>query len=161
METELSAKDMRDLTDGQFAALRELNVSEYQEVLGKSFLESIDDWENASPGTVLGLCFFFADQPVGLTLFRRSEPSGPCAASIHGLKIATPWQGRGWGRLAFRLAVENLKKAWPETEKLVLAVDADNAPAIAVYRGFGMNDSGPVFEGPNGKEHRMEITLST
>ena len=29
----------------------------------------------------------------------------------------------------------------------MLAVDADNAAALAVYRAFGMKDSGAIYEG--------------
>ena len=162
MELDLSIVDMNELKETQFATLRESKVSERQEVLGKSFAESIEDWETAPRDRILGLCFLSEDQPVGLALFSRpqqfSEPPVP-TASIHGLKIAAPWQGRGWGHLAFRLAIDQLQRSWPEIETLKLSVDAENTAAIAVYRTFGMNDSGPVFQGPNGLEHRMEVSL--
>lgn len=159
MTEKLSAMDMTELTEHQFAVLQKLKVSAHQEVLGKSFLESIKDWEDASKDEVLGLCFTISENPVGLTLFRRQAPPQSDTVSIHGLKIALPWQRRSYGHKAFRLAIEALKSKWPEISLLVLAVDAENLPAIAVYRGFGMKDSGPIFEGPNGKEHHMEFSL--
>ena len=160
MSRVLVVKSLNEITAAQFAALRALKVSEHQEVLGKSFLESITDWEDAPKDEVLGLCFLLGGEPVGLTLFKRPMKSLPQVVSIHGLKIATPWQGQGLGHLAFRLAVDHLINAWPEAAILKLAVDAENASALAIYRAFGMTDSGPVFEGPNGSEHRMEISLT-
>lgn len=158
MNKELAVKNMNELTAPQFAALRVLTVSDHQEVLGKSFLESISDWEAAGQDKVLGLCFLLEEQPIGLVLFSKHRA---CTASIHGLKIATPWQRRGFGHLAFSLAVDQLKVVWPDIALLKLAVDAVNTPAITIYRSFGMNDSGPIFQGPNGKEHRMELQFKS
>lgn len=156
MIPDLAVINMNELTAPQFAALRALTVSAHQEVLGKSFEESIEDWESADHNHVLGLCFLIKDQPVGMTLFEK-QPAH--TASIHGLKIATPWQRQGLGHLAFRLAVDQLKVAWSDIRILKLAVDAENTPAIMIYRAYGMSDSGPIFKGPNGQEHRMELQL--
>lgn len=155
--------DMAALTAEQFEALSRLKVSERQEVLGGSFQESIEAWETAARDQALGLCFLREDRPIGLTLFKRPPLSPPwvsaTAASIHGLKIATPWQGQGWGHTAFQAAVGRMCKAWPDVTHLMLAVDAENAAALSVYRAFGMADLGSIFEGPNGLEHRLEISL--
>ena len=156
MSKDLTVKNMSELTTGQFAALGALTVSEHQEVLGKSFKESIEDWESAHHDKVLGLCFLLDGHPVGLVLFMQHPPH---TASIHGLKIAIPWQRQGFGHIAFGLAINQLKIAWPDIKLLKLAVDAVNTPAVTIYRTFGMNDSGPVFQGPNGMEHRMELQL--
>jgi RimJ/RimL family protein N-acetyltransferase len=156
MVQDLAVKNMNELTAAQFASLQNLTVSAHQEVLGKSFNESIEDWRSAIHDQVLGLCFLIEVQPVGLTLIKK-QPSH--SASIHGLKISTPWQGRGLGHRAFRLAVDHLKIAWPDVTLLELAVDAENLPAITIYRAAGMSDSGPVFQGPNGREHHMKLQL--
>jgi len=81
-----------------------------------------------------------------MTLFKQ-PPLSPSwvaenAATIHGLKIATPWQKQGFGHTAFALAIDALKNEWPLISKLMLAVDADNTAAIAVYRAFGMAQCG-------------------
>ena len=159
MANEFSVKDLCALTEGQLAALRKLRVSEHQEVLGKSFLESVADWDNAPEGEVLGLCFLLDVQPIGMTLFRRQNALKSRTVSVHGLKIAIPWQRRGYGHQAFLQAVAHMKSVWPDAETLKLAVDAKNTPALAIYRRFGMSDSGPAFDGPNGKEHHMEKSL--
>ena len=162
LRTDLHVENLTDLTGPQLAAVGALQVSERQAFQGKSVQESLEDWRQGPPDQILGLCFLQADQPVGMTVFQRpptSKRGDSTVASIHGLKIATPWQGRGWGHAAFRLAVRRLKQEWPATTILTLAVDADNHAAIAVYRAFGMTDSGPVFEGNHGPEHRMEVSL--
>ena len=41
----------------------------------------------------------------------------------------------------------------------MLAVDADNAAALPVYRASGMDDSGSIFEWCNGCEHRYTLSL--
>ena len=162
-DSDLGVRNLVELTEAELDALGTLRVSEAQEVLGKSFQESLDDWQKGPPDQVLGLCFLFHNLPVGMTLFKRPPPMpsqvSPATASIHGLKIGTPWQGRGWGHKAMKLAVSSLKQGWPSIRLLRLAVDADNHAALAVYRGFGMADSGPVFEGRRGREHHMEVSL--
>lgn len=159
MSKDLHVSAIEALSDEQWVELRQLEVSERQEVLGKSFLESIEDWELAPKDRVLGLCFLIDQCPIGLVLFRKQVRPEVGNISVHGLKIALPWQRQGYGHQAFREAVEYVKRKWPDTRMLNLAVDAENKPAVAVYRGFGMADSGPVFDGPNGKEHHMEMSL--
>ncbi len=160
---ELTVRDMSTLDATRLAALAALRVSERQDFLGGSFEESLEAWRAGSADSMLGLCFFWADRPVGLTLFKRPPLSpawvAPEAASLHGLKIATPWQGRGWGHEALRISVARLRRHWPEVTTLVLEVDAENAAALAVYRGLGMSDRGPVFAGAHGPEHRMRLSL--
>ncbi len=156
MSNDLVVKHISELTDTQFKALGKLTVSKHQEVLGKSFRESIEDWELAPKDQVMGLCFILDNQPIGITLFKKISAN---TASIHGLKIATPWQGKGFGHRAFRLAIDELKMNWIDISLLKLAVDAENTAAIRVYRAFGMKDSGPIFEGPNGQEHRMALEI--
>lgn len=159
MKTELTILEMAALSDQQWDALRQSTVTERQEVLGKSFLESIEDWKRADQDQVLGLCFLIDDMPVGLVLFNRSGQNDPDIISIHGLKITVAWQRQGYGHAGFRDAIAYVKGKWPDARRLRLAVDAENQPAVAIYRGFGMDDSGPIFDGPNGKEHHMEISL--
>ncbi|MBV2359097.1 GNAT family N-acetyltransferase [Thalassococcus sp. CAU 1522] len=161
MSNELSLMEIGALSDKQFTALRQLRVSKRQEVLGKSFLESIEDWEIAPREQVLGLCFVIHESPVGMVLFRRQAAPEDQRISVHGLKIALPWQQKGYGHQAFRQAMQYVRDVWPDTELLSLAVDAENKPAVAVYREYGMSDSGPIFDGPNGKEHHMEVSLRT
>ena len=154
--SDLSVKEIGSLTIQQFEALCALQVSDRQAFQGKSFNESLSDWEQAEPGQTLGFCVLSGAGPVGMILFAR----GPQAsASVHGLKIATPWQGRGWGHLAFQLAMAGLRQAWPEITRLSLAVDADNPAALAVYSRFGLKPNGPPRTGKHGPEHHLHMAL--
>lgn len=153
----LTVTPLTALPGPQLARLRALQVTERQAFHGKSFAESLDDWRASPPDLCLGLAVLQGETPVGMVLFKR-RATGGTFASLHGLKIALPWQGRGWGHVALELTVAALRDHWPETRRLTLAVDADNAAALAVYRRFGMADSGPRA-GRHGPEHHMTRAL--
>ena len=161
----LDVCNFTQLTNAQRAVLTALNLSDHQEFLGGSFRESMDAWTAGPASHVLGHCFLIGGTPVGLTLFKRPPQSPdwvpPDAVSLHGLKIATPWQGQGLGKTAFRLALMQLKRDWPATTKLVLATDAENDEALSIYRGAGMTDSGAIFDGNHGREHRLHLSLAS
>ena len=159
----LELRNLLELTKAQMAALSALKVSDHQEFLGGSFLESLTAWNEGPSSHVLGHCFMSGSEPVGLTLFKR-PPLSPdwvpsYAVSLHGLKIATPWQGQGLGQKACRLAIDQLQRDWPASTVLMLAADAENAAALTVYRSMGMTDSGPIFDGNHGLEHRLHLSL--
>lgn len=73
MAHELAAVDINALTEGQFTELRHLTVSEHQEVLGKSFLDSIEDWENACEGQDLSRTAANPQSLIGKALALRSR----------------------------------------------------------------------------------------
>lgn len=160
---ELEAQDMAEFPEHQLAALAALEVTAHQEDLGGSFRGSVAEWQTEKSDDVLGLCFLYQQLPVGMVLLKRPPQSPPWASvsavSLHGLKIAQDTQGLGLGKRAFKLAVANARDKWPAAKSLVLAVDAGNDPALAVYRGFGMSDSGPIHNGRIGWEHRLEVPL--
>jgi len=163
--TDLEVRNLTTLLYSEVEALGKLEISEWQEIKGGSFTESIEAWQSGEADQILGLVFLLENQLVGMTLFKRPplSPSwvSPEAATIHGLKISTSQQGQGFGHKAFALAIHKLKEEWPSITKLMLAVDADNTAAIAVYRAYGMIEYEPICEGPNGLEYRFEISLST
>lgn len=159
----LTAIDIAALQVALRSRLASLRVDAVQEDLGGTFKGSLSEWEAATPRDILGLGFFLGNEPVGIVLLKR-PPLSPDwvnddSMSLHGLKIAADWQGRGLGRAAFGLALQQGRAKWPEIKQLALAVDAGNEPALAVYRGYGMTDSGPVFRGRIGLEHRLELTF--
>jgi RimJ/RimL family protein N-acetyltransferase len=161
--TKITIHNMDTLKEHQLVELAGLHVSDRQAFQGRSFDESVADWRNGSRENILGLCFAHGGALVGIVLFNRPpKTAGGLAAdtaSVHGLKIATPWQGQGWGHLAFRLAVQALQDTWPSTKELVLSVDADNTAALAVYRAFGMIEAGPVVVGKHGPEYHLSLSL--
>ncbi len=126
----LEVRNLAVLSGCEIGELAKLQISDWQEIKGGSFEESLDAWHAGPKDQMLGVVFFLENSPVGMTLFKR-PPLSPSwasrsAATIHGLKIVTPWQGRGLGHQSFKLAVDHLRKEWPAITKLMLAVDADN-----------------------------------
>ena len=162
--TDLEIRDLAMLSNSQIETLGSLEISQWQEIKGASFAESIEAWQSEESQKILGFCYLLEGQLVGMVLFKR-PPISPAwvpaeAATVHGLKISTPWQRQGLGHRAFELAISKLKEQWPDIKKLMLSVDADNTAAIAVYRAYGMTEYEPVRKGNNGPEYRFEVLLS-
>ena len=160
----LYAVDLGTLSFDELAELSSLDVLKVQEDFGGTFSGSVEEWKRRTGSCTFGLAFFIEGQsPAALVLLKR-PPDAPSwtptnAVSLHGLKIARAYQGRGLGRLALQRAVEMAADRWRDATKLILAVDAGNVAALTLYRSFGMLDSGPVFEGRIGWEHRLELSL--
>ncbi|WP_424968653.1 GNAT family N-acetyltransferase [Dinoroseobacter sp. S375] len=145
------------------AALAALSVTPDQEEFGGSFDASLAEWRTSEPRCLLGLAFLRDEMPIGLVLLKR-PPLSPDwvardAVSLHGFKIATPYQGGGLGWKALECAVETVSRHWSDARRLCLAVDAENAAALALYRGAGMQDSGAAHQGRIGVEYRLSLTL--
>lgn len=160
----LTAVLLENLSIDKRAILSSLKVQASQEDFGGTFDASVKEWERADRKLVLGITFVKGDDPVGIVLLKRPTASPDWApedaVSLHGLKIAESYQGQGLGRVSFRLSIEAATTRWPMAKRLVLAVDAENAPALTVYRSFGMSDSGPIFKGRIGLEHRLMLDLA-
>lgn len=159
----LAAVSLATLNADRHSILASLKVRPAQEDWGGTFAASMKEWEQADREFVLGLAFLKGDEPVGIVLLKR-KPFSPDwvsedSVSLHGLKIAESYQGQGFGQAAFELTIQAAMSRWPMASQLVLAVDAGNEPALAVYRSFGMVDSGPVFKGRIGFEHRLRLKL--
>lgn len=147
------------LNPPQMGRLRRLGIPDDQQKFGGSFEETLEQYLSYACPTIRGFCILKTDGPVGLMVLKR-PPSSPDwvpedAASLHGLKIDQRWQGRGLGKRALLLAIDEAVAIWPGLRQLVLTVDAGNSTALALYRSFAMEDSGPVHEGRLGREHRM------
>lgn len=159
MNETLEIVSCSEMSQSQLENVRTLMVSENQVEFGGTFSESLDADLADSSGTVQGYCFLKNGEPMGIVLLKRPPSTADWvpanAVSLHGFKIDMRWQGQGLGGKAFRLAVQAAALRWPEAEQLVLAVDAENTTALAVYRNFSMTDSGPVYAGRIGQEHRL------
>lgn len=96
MNSDLDVRNLTLLTESEFVSLRGLEISEWQEIKGGSFSESLEAWQAGPTNQILGLGFLLQGQPIGMTLFKR-PPLSPSwastyAATIHGLKISQPVQ---------------------------------------------------------------------
>ncbi len=163
MKASIDIINCRDLSAAQLENLRRLSVSKDQVEFGGTFGETLDAGLSDRSGAVQAYCFLKDDAPIGIVALKRAPATAdwvpPNAVSLHGFKIDVGWQGKGLGKTTFRLAVGAAVQKWPDAQQLVLAVDAANSTALAVYRSFGMTDSGPVYSGRIGKEHRLSMRI--
>lgn len=152
-----------ELDEARLAKLRALRVTQEQAEFGGTFPDSLESSLSNTDGAVQGFCFLEKGEPIGIVVLKHAPATANWvpgdAVSLHGFKIDANWQGKGHGRAAFRLAVEAAARSWPDATQLVLAVDAENTAALAVYRGYDMMDSGPMYSGRIGKEHRLSKVL--
>lgn len=156
-------KELEQLDGQQVRQLKRLEISDQQVEFGGSFKRSVDECLSGSPSTIRGLAILFDSSPMGLVVLKR-PPLSPAWASedmvtLHGLKIDIRWQGKGYGRAAFSGAMVLCKSIWPDAKQLALSVDAENQVALSLYKSFGMTDSGPLYQGRIGREHRLQIAL--
>ncbi len=164
MNPGLELKELAQLGSRQIRALKRLEISDQQVEFGGSFKKSIDECLSGPPDAIRGLAVLFDSSPVGLVVLKR-PPLSPAWASedmvtLHGLKIDIRWQGKGYGRAAFSGAMALCRSIWPDAKQLALSVDAGNEVALSLYKSFGMTDSGPIYQGRIGREHRLQIALS-
>ncbi len=163
MNSGLKLKELEQLSGQQIRRLKQLEISDQQVEFGGSFRRSVDECLSGSPNAIRGLALLIDSSPIGLVVLKR-PPLSPAWASedmatLHGLKIDMRWQGKGYGRAAFSGAMALCQSIWPDAKQLALSVDAGNQVALSLYKSFGMTDSGPLYQGRIGREHRLHIAL--
>lgn len=163
MVPNVELEELAHLSEQQLGQLRRLTIPDQQIEFGGAFDRSVDDCLSGPPESIRGLAILVGRSPIGLVTLKR-PPCSPDWASedmvtLHALKIDAGWQGKGYGRAAMAGAMEMTRSIWPDARHLALTVDADNIAGLSLYRSFGMSDSGPVFQGRIGLEHRLQIAL--
>lgn len=163
MHTRIELRELDRLNARRLGQLRRLRIPDRQVDYGGSFEQSLDDCIAGSPDCIRGLAILLESTPIGLVVLKR-PPLSPAWASedtvtLHGLKIDARWQGKGHGKAAFVRSLAVCRTIWPGAKRMALSVDADNAVALTLYKSLGMADSGPVFQGRIGLEHRLHIAL--
>jgi len=163
MHARIELRELDRLSARRLCQIRRLSISDRQIEYGGAFETSVDDCIAGSPDSIRGLAILLKDTPIGLVVLKR-PPLSPVWASedtvtLHGLKIDARWQGKGYGKAAFVRTLAVCRTIWPDAKRMALSVDADNAVALALYKSLGMIDSGSVFQGRIGLEHRLHIAL--
>lgn len=75
--------------------------------------------------------------------------------TLHSFRVSKPYQGRGFGAAALRLAGQWIKTERPVIAHVMLTVNADNAGASALYMRCGFRPTGIVLQGRIGRERVM------
>jgi ribosomal protein S18 acetylase RimI-like enzyme len=94
----------------------------------------------------------------------RSVPGAPAAADVLGLRalaIDRRAQGQGVGTAAMAQLPAYVRGRFPRRRFVVLTVNVDNPPAIALYRRAGFTDAGVgVYRGgSSGPQHVLMLDV--
>jgi cysteine synthase A len=81
------------------------------------------------------------------------------AVTLHSFRVCRACQGRGYGRAGTALAVAWVRQNRPDVKQLMLAVNARNQVAKAVYLSCGFIDTGTAFRGPIGEQHILRYDI--
>ena len=159
----LEVVELSAISERQMSSLAALTLPDIQYEYGGRFKSSIDECVSGDRGQIRGLAILVGDVPIGMVLLKR-PPLSPDWASedtitLHGLKIADRWQGKGYGRLSLIKTIAMAKEIWPPAKKLALTVDVENRAARKLYERCGLRDVGVPSRGRIGLEQRYEILL--
>ncbi len=81
------------------------------------------------------------------------------AVLIRSFSINPNFQGKGYGKLAMKLATDFVKEHLPTINELVLSVNCRNIRAYQVYLKAGYQDTGKTIIGVAGKQHVLSLPL--
>lgn len=93
--------------------------------------------------------FFLAQAPNGLagyhwTKIPPAPASGPSEGEVYAVGVSPAWQGKGLGKALTLAGMDYLSRASSDRgaplDRIVLYVDADNTPAMNLYRSLGFQD---------------------
>lgn len=84
----------------------------------------------------------------------------PGVITLHNFRIGRSYQGKGYGKLAIRLAVQWILKNRRCIDRLMLAVNVRNVAARQLYLSSGFLGTGAVNCGPTGPQNILNIQLT-
>jgi diamine N-acetyltransferase len=132
--------------------LRRITMDNFHDVLN---LELTDDDKKMVAPNMYSLAEAYADQVsiaravyegdtlVGFVMYDYNAPEKK--GYLSRLMIASAHQGRGYGREALRLAVEDLKRS-PGIERIQISYHPDNEKARRSYRSVGFIENGEMVQ---------------
>lgn len=122
---------------------------------------SIDDIfralnDSKYPDALHPFCLVADQQAVGFLVLREGAARPAWALkntiSLHSFRVSKPFQGRGFGADALRLAGRWISVKRPAVTQMMLTVNADNPAASALYLRCGFQPTGTIFQGRIGRE---------
>jgi len=126
---------LKDVTAKNWRAVARLKVAPDQSDLVADNFESIAESKldpDAHPRVV-----YVGDEPVGFLMYDASDEE----ALIYRLMIDRRHQGKGYGRAALVLAINEIK-ALPNISKIAISYMPNNKVAKAFYASLGFKEAG-------------------
>ena len=143
--------------------LEQLEVSPEQQAFSGDIHSALNTLLVRPSPDIAGFVLLRDGVPAGFFMLKRQTclphwaQSG--AATLHALQIDCRLQGQGLGKACMRALPEAIRRTWPEVDQVMLSVDADNLPALNLYRGEGWVDTGEAYQGRIGFERRMALRV--
>ena len=130
---------LEEITGHNFETFMEMELPEHQ----REFL--------ASNAFSIAQSRFYADyiprgiycdgEPAGFLLYDRQSNDNPGEYGIYRFMVDFPQQGKGIGRAAMALLLDELK-AKPDVQRITICYKPDNTSARAFYQSFGFQETG-------------------
>lgn len=112
---------------------------------------------------IQGFVVLVEEVPRGFFLLKRATLLPPWASgrttTLHALMIDRRYQGMGLGRECVAQLPHVARGLWPDSDRLMLAVDPRNVAAHALYRSLGWQDVEQTHQPQAGSERLMLLPL--
>lgn len=130
---------LRDIDGYNFESFMDMELPEHQRDFLASNAYSIAQSKFYDDYIARGI--YCNDEPTGFLLYDRASNNIPGEYGIYRFMIDYPQQGKGIGRRAMALLLEELK-AKPDAHLITICYKPDNVEAQRFYRSFGFAETG-------------------
>lgn len=130
---------LEDITAQNFEHYMEMELPEHQRGYLASNAYSIAQARYYDDYIPRGICL--DGKPAGFLLYDKQSNNNVGEYGIYRFMVDHPQQGKGIGRRAMTLLLEELK-AKPDVKLITICYKPDNANAQAFYRSFGFEETG-------------------
>jgi diamine N-acetyltransferase len=130
---------LEEITAQNFEDYMEMELPEQQRGYLASNAYSIAQARYYDDYIPRGICL--EGKPAGFLLYDKQSNNNVGEYGIYRFMVDFPQQGKGIGRRAMALLLEELK-AKPDVKLITICYKPDNANAQAFYRSFGFEETG-------------------
>lgn len=130
---------LRDIDEDNFESFMDMELPEHQRDYLDSNAYSIAQSKFYPDFFTRGI--YCDGEPAGFLLYDCKAEDIPGLYGIYRFMVDFPRQGKGIGRKAMALLLEELH-AKPDVERIIIYYKPDNAVAQAFYRSFGFRECG-------------------
>jgi diamine N-acetyltransferase len=136
---------LRPVTEVNFNEVIRLSVRDDQKHFVASNAYSLAE-AHVFPGRY-PLAIYAGDTPVGFAMYVDWNERQPHEYWIFRLMIAAGQQGRGYGRAAMRLLVEQMRATLPGCRRIYISYEPENEVARKLYASLGFVTRGERLSG--------------